>query len=704
MKSNLDDWKAALQEAVQHKAILHSVFDRISLDDAYTFKAGRRTAYMTSTLNAEGVVAGGPALTQEALLADLVGLERLHGKAQTDTFTFLLQKYGWRVAKPSDAEAGSDIAFCDAFRVEQALAQAGPNGQYRLVKGDLSGIQAYIYSDIQQKTAGGLSKVSKRLRGRSISVTLLTDFVANTLLRSLELPPWHLIFAGGGHFTLLLPDDAVLVTRFWALTAQLERAIAGQFGEHLRLLVADVVCDASLRDHAGAFFDRVGLALERSKWQPSLNSLQDYFFAPYNAAPVGREETLGRVFPTRQYLLEASGLALDVKNETVVACFILDDGTEHLLLALADADAAHRFLLRNRTAVHSAQLLRLNNTDFLESADMLAEFDFPVSCGFRFVGRHAPVTTDKDGEQRPMTFEELAELPDQETNARPELLRLGAMLLDVDNLGQVFSHGLGTGASLARLATLSRELAWFFTAQFEYRAAQHNIYLIYSGGDDAFVVGKWDRVLQFAQQIYIDFQQFTGCTARNHPNIHFSAGIFQGNPYYPVGRFYRDARRLQDKAKEGTKNRVDVFDHTLTWNSFIDKMDMGALLVPVLRQGSAGKNGKKFSMAFLYRILQLVKSSYYERDQMVDGRPAKRGGLNMRNMAKNIANMRYLFARNGFKQQEIEQLEGELEKKLTRSFLKNAFNFNKKENARDFIVAFNFALLKIRSFKKNTDK
>ena len=113
-------------------------------------------------------------------------------------------------------------------------------------------------------------------------------------------------------------------------------------------------------------------------------------------------------------------------------------------------------------------------------------------------------------------------------------------------------------------------------------------------------------------------------------------------------------------------------------------------------------------MAFMYRVLQLVKSSFHERSGMDEnGYKVKRGYVDLAKFGRNIANMRYLFARHGYTADEIENITQGIEHKLTTDFL-TTFNFgsNSKDSqtkaarVQDFLVAFNFALYCLRFHKK----
>jgi len=67
-----------------------------------------------------------------------------------------------------------------------------------LVKGDLSGIQSYIF-DIASRGA------ARSLKGRSLRVQVLTTLATRYLLESMELSAANLLFIGGGNFFLLIP-------------------------------------------------------------------------------------------------------------------------------------------------------------------------------------------------------------------------------------------------------------------------------------------------------------------------------------------------------------------------------------------------------------------------------------------------------------------------------------------------------------------
>lgn len=67
-----------------------------------------------------------------------------------------------------------------------------------LVKGDLSGIQTYIFDVVSDGAA-------RSLKSRSLRVQLICRLAARYILEELELTPANLLFIGGGNFYLLIP-------------------------------------------------------------------------------------------------------------------------------------------------------------------------------------------------------------------------------------------------------------------------------------------------------------------------------------------------------------------------------------------------------------------------------------------------------------------------------------------------------------------
>jgi CRISPR-associated protein Csm1 len=690
-----------LLTAVDKKPQLCSIFDRVTLNGEPPPK--RRNGLDACMLTEQNIVSGNGGLSLEALQGELARLSELHPDAQADTYFYLLQKYGWRIGQPGmDEDELQDVAFCDAFRVEHAMKEKGDTGGYLLVKGDLSGIQGYIYGNIQQNTAGGLGKLAKRLRGRSIIVTLLTDFLANVMLRELNLPVWNLLFAGGGHFNLLLPDTPSIKSDLEKISQKLDSEMRRRFDDRLQLITAIVDCTAEeIVNNAGKSFERLNAERERKKYQQH-QLLYDHFYPSEEQQSRGKiddwEINIGRRFPKITTVVEAvtEGPVFKTGDLPEIITLEMQEFT-YSLLVVEDLENAY-LLLDGTPGLISAQIFTLNNTNFLPARDRWSgKIAQPIGFGFRFTGKYVPdidTFEDRKGvvENRPKTFEEIA--------GTDALEMLGAIRLDVDDLGYIFSHGMAK-ATLEQIVTLSRDIQYFFSVHFDRLAEKYQLYVIYSGGDDAFAVGQWKNLIDFVRDLRIDFHQFVF----KNKLVHFSAGIFLGDPKYPVGRFYIDTGELLDEAKDSNydKNRVHIFHQITNWEAFDKKIKFGAELSEMLTPGESPDNPdrRKLSMAFAYRLLTLSKTSFYERTVIENGKSYKRGSLNARKFARNVSNMRYLFARNGYNKAKTDEILEGVEKELITDLFRN-FSLeyaNKEQSIHDNLIALNYALYTIRSQK-----
>ena len=141
---------------------------------------------------------------------------------------------------------------------------------------------------------------------------------------------------------------------------------------------------------------------------------------------------------------------------------------------------------------------------------------------------------------------------------------------DVDNLGKIFEGGLGEDRTISRVSNLSSMLSMFFRGWMkkicEGEEYKDKVYAIYSGGDDHFIVGSWDRMPELGKKIYADFRAFT---CRN-PNITLSAGItIAPSEKYPLYQAADLAREALDKSKGlEEKDGIAFLAMPMKWDMF----------------------------------------------------------------------------------------------------------------------------------------
>jgi len=90
----------------------------------------------------------------------------------------------------------------------------------------------------------------------------------------------------------------------------------------------------------------------------------------------------------------------------------------------------------------------------------------------------------------------------------------------------------------------------------------NDVNIIYSGGDDVFAVGKWNKLIEFAEAIRSDFKKFVG---RN--DISISGGIAIVGDKFPIAKAAEMAGDAESAAKKfgPEKNAFNMFGETISW-------------------------------------------------------------------------------------------------------------------------------------------
>jgi len=551
--------------------------------------------------------------------------------AYLESLLLLMQRYTWCVPS-AYYRSLPDVSLYDHSRTTGALAvclMQTPErriddllGSLRdetapvalLVGGDLSGVQDFIYTI----TARGAASA---LRGRSFYLQLLTEAIARFVCRELLLPPTNVIYQGGGGFYLLARArdadklqgvqqkisrillahhrgdlylalagvplvaadfyDGRISGQWGALTRALREAKQRRFAEldpaNLTVLFTpqghggnqEKQCQVCGREHPGTCqVDDVRKCPPCQSYEALGDALRHarYLWLE-ERSPQVPEEPLGIDSGGWQDALDAFGLHGDVLWD---AGGVPDDGTSpRLMLALKD-DALQGLSPDARTAVGRRFLVNVTPDYTAEDARWLAKQPGAV---------RARVGGDLPRDPVGRMVKPFSVLEAQSTGIK----RLGVLRMDVDGLGALFSEGFGQHATLSRVAALSFAVGLYFEGWVEAlaeRIGQDNpdgvqrLYSIYSGGDDLFLVGAWDAVVEFARAVRADLTRF----AAGHPGIHASAGVALVGGKYPLYQAAADAGEAEGEAKslrwrdalkgERRKDAVCFLGQPLPWRRF----------------------------------------------------------------------------------------------------------------------------------------
>lgn len=143
--------------------------------------------------------------------------------------------------------------------------------------------------------------------------------------------------------------------------------------------------------------------------------------------------------------------------------------------------------------------------------------------------------------------------------------------MDVDGLGKRFIKGF---KSISEYKVFSKRLVDFFEKKIaEIRREEEffkYINVIYSGGDDLFVVGRWDKVIDFAERIHNEVER-----AFKNDGISISGGMVAVKPKFPISKAAELSGMAEDSAKDfnnGEKNAFNFLGVTVSWEEEFDKV------------------------------------------------------------------------------------------------------------------------------------
>ena len=461
-----------------------------------------------------------------------------------------------------------------------------------LIKGDISGIQNFLY----QILSGG---AARELRGRSFYLQLLTEAIAHWVLRQFDLPVTNLLLASGGHFYILAPDSEAK-EKLDTIRRTISENLWALHSGDLSCILADISITTS--DFEADNFSNKWRSVsenvnqrKQEKWaEMDPQDMFENFFEPHGDKHVdwGFDE-LGRQLREAAYLVTFEVPASPIPEKPNWHAAMKAFGLEIHLCTKTD----EKPVAPNQAA--RAVVYRLGDTDFLTDADdVLEKFQWealPVIYDFRSMPQVIAHRQDSAEQDVIADYDYLA-------NASEGVQWLGALRMDVDDLGTVFTEKLGK-ATISRLSTLSEALRHFFEGYVpqlcrEYNTEQEKeiLELIYAGGDDLFLVGGWSALPEIASRIRSEFRQFiTG------DHVTLSGGIAIEHKKFPLYQFADRSGEAEAAAKRyAEKNAITFMRKPMAWTDFETVRNWHSQFLEAMR-------GKKDPLpsAFLTRLNQI---------------------------------------------------------------------------------------------------
>jgi CRISPR-associated protein Csm1 len=456
----------------------------------------------------------------------------------------------------------------------------------------LSGIQNFIYTI---SSDGAL----KSLRARSFYLELVAEEIVQQILEKLNLLRTNVIYAGGGnlfilaggHAKLLEDDLKIIQDEFneWLLDTFQGKIF---FSLDYASCVAQYVVSSKFRE----CWNRAIAKLTKQKNQKFVNQIKQEknnllsTKNSYQPCKVCHRDDTDNLKPINKHDQE-SPLACKTCRDMFRLGGQLPDTSAVLRTTTDSIDGAQYSIKINQSYYHlfeATKLILIPNPE-TETAYWINNWETANytkgSTVLMLMGKYYQEITEN---QFPRA-EELA------ANAQG-INRVGYLRMDVDHLGQIFAKGLPDKKdsphnideySLSKVASLSRQMSYFFkvylnslagdrannlpekvqtlTTKLDKNFSHRNLMFIYAGGDDLFISGAWNEVVEFAFDIYQSFRAYTG----KHPDITISGGISIDDAKFPLYQSADSSSEAEGKAKNNGRDSLGLFGQAFKWNEWI---------------------------------------------------------------------------------------------------------------------------------------
>ncbi len=396
---------------------------------------------------------------------------------------------------------------------------------------DVSGIQDFIYTISSKGTL-------KLLRARSFYLELLCEHYIDTILEALELSRANLIYSGGGHGYLLLPNTEYTKNVLNETNRKANEWFMHNFKTALYIADAYTLCSAddlmNTSEEYEKIFQRISKKLSERK--SCRYSAEDIISMNNDSRHDGERECRicrrsdmvlhDDICPLCEKLMNMSDDILEKEF------FVVMKNDEGLPLPFGCS-----LISAGRNALGGGGIM--SSGDYVRSYCKNKQYTGKSVAAKLWVGDYH-------------TYKEFTKLEDSSDGIK----RIGVVRADVDNLGKAFVSGFDKAhTSLSRTASFSRKLSIFFKHHINtlFKEKGYNALIVYSGGDDVFMVSAWSDAIPAAMTLRDAFERFSQGT------LTISAGIGIYTPKYPIESMAYESGELESASKEKGRNRVTLF-------------------------------------------------------------------------------------------------------------------------------------------------
>ncbi len=470
--------------------------------------------------------------------------------------------------------------------------------KFLVIAGDFFGIQKFIFSSSVENN----KSLAKTLRGKSAMVSIITELAALKIVQELELSSTSIIQNIAGKFMIIADNTPATVEKLEQLKKSFnEWFLKHTFGESgIGIVYTEASCNDFTHKKLKELQKIIHFKLEDVKSRKfDLKNLNNPIFTHY----------LDELKESK--ICVSCNIRPIVEEDLCKIC----NSYKTLGAKLANSKNNRIYIYKNKKESESKEFdifgyqieYNYNNKPYEIVYDYaLSDENGNIFTGYpkRTFKAYIPTKLDENGIEVPKTFEEIAK------NAKG-IDALAVFKADIDNLGAIFIEKLPNSEkpNFAKYNMVSRLINNFFTINLPYLLKKEfpNIYTVFAGGDDLFLIGAWSEIFDFAKLFKTKFNEYF---ISEQSKMSFSASITMVKPSTPVGFQARESEeQLEEAKKTKEKNTVRVFHNNILYPNFLTLLDKSEYL-------KEQKEKFNLSTGFIYSLIELSRMK--EEDKIIE--------------------------------------------------------------------------------------
>lgn len=547
--------------------------------------------------------------------------------------------------------------------------------QFLLVGGSVSGIQKFIYN-ITSKGA------LKGLRARSFYLEVLIEHIIDEILELVgDLSRANIIYSGGGNFYLLLPNTNACLDALSKVEQKLTIWLWENFRGSLSFAIDSIDCSSmDLMDKEDKLSGK-RKGLMPKKWKELSQKLSEKKNKKFSLLD---EQAFHDIFQPQQNTYNSDECAISRVDHDLIDYKFDDEIKKCNFMAASLHSLGGKLPKANFIRIEkNKEKIEKTSSNFKENCVFLPDLiNENKECWLSLIIETEENITNIDEKKEILnniknnrlysinrwvinkaiyavltignyyaaqfsdcmpTFEDLA----KESIGNE---KIGVLRADVDDLGTLFRSKLEAEINtFSRSAMLAKHLSMFFKLYINQicrkklgetlepysfidsndQEKERNVVIVYSGGDDLFIVGAWNEIIELSIDIQKCFEKYT-CQ-----KLTLSAGVQVFAPKIPIIQMaeqtgiaekkaknnkyknktqeknsiciFPNPRELEYKTLEPIKKRDSKYSHkdTYNWNEFKE----------LLQNTKAFQSFIQDNSSFAYKLYSTVENLFFEGDQ-----------------------------------------------------------------------------------------